>query len=40
MLQDTLGNVWKPMGRPSWRPGVWLTSAIVVAAWGTSCTSA
>jgi carbon starvation protein len=34
MLQDTLGNVWKPMGRPSWRPGVWVTSAIVVAAWG------
>ncbi len=20
MLQDTLGNVWKPMARPSWRP--------------------
>jgi carbon starvation protein len=34
MLQDTLGNVWKPLGRVSWKPGVWLTSAIVVAAWG------
>jgi carbon starvation protein len=34
MLQDTLGNVWKPMGRPSWRPGVYATSAIVVGAWG------
>jgi carbon starvation protein len=34
MLQDTLGNVWKPMSRPSWKPGVWATSAIVVAAWG------
>jgi carbon starvation protein len=34
MLQDTIGNVWKPMSRPSWRPGVWVTSAIVVAAWG------
>jgi carbon starvation protein CstA len=34
MLQDTLGNVWKPMARPSWRPGVYLTSAIVVGAWG------
>ena len=34
MLQDTLGNVWKPMGRPSWRPGVYLTSAIIVGAWG------
>ena len=34
MLQDTLGNVWKPIGRVSWVPGLWATSAIVVAAWG------
>jgi carbon starvation protein len=34
MLQDTLGNIWKPMSRPSWRPGVYLTSAVVVGAWG------
>jgi carbon starvation protein len=34
MLQDTLGNLWKPIGRVSWKPGLWLTSAIVVAAWG------
>src|SRR5450759_1196821 len=34
MLQDTLGNVWKPMARVSWRPGVWSTSAVVVGAWG------
>jgi carbon starvation protein len=34
MLQDTLGNLWKPMGRPSWRPGVYATSAAVVLAWG------
>ncbi|WP_116946984.1 carbon starvation CstA family protein [Jiangella endophytica] len=34
MLQDTLGNVWKPMRDVSWKPGLWLTSAIVVAAWG------
>ncbi len=34
MLQDTLGNVWKPMARVSWKPGLWFTSAIVVAAWG------
>jgi carbon starvation protein len=34
MLQDTLGNVWKPIGRVSWKPGLWLTSGIVVAAWG------
>jgi carbon starvation protein len=34
MLQDTLGNVWKPIGRPSWKPGVYATSAIIVGAWG------
>jgi carbon starvation protein len=34
MLQDTLGNVYKPFARVSWKPGLWLTSAIVVAAWG------
>jgi carbon starvation protein len=34
MLQDTLGNFWKPMARVSWRPGLWFTSAIVVGAWG------
>ena len=25
MLQDTLGNVWKPIGRVSWKPGLWAT---------------
>jgi carbon starvation protein len=34
MLQDLLGHVWKPLGRVSWMPGVILTSAAVVAAWG------
>jgi carbon starvation protein len=34
MLQDTLGNLWKPISRPSWRPGVYVTSAVVVGAWG------
>ncbi len=34
MLQDTLGNVYKPLRDVSWRPGVYLTSAIVVGAWG------
>ncbi|MEV6923409.1 carbon starvation CstA family protein [Dactylosporangium sp. NPDC051485] len=34
MLQDTLGNIWKPIGRVSWLPGVWLSSAAVVGAWG------
>ena len=34
MLQDTLGNVIKPFANVSWKPGLWLTSAIVVGAWG------
>ncbi|GAA0938819.1 carbon starvation CstA family protein [Nonomuraea longicatena] len=34
MLQDTLGNLWKPIGRVSWWPGVLLSSGVVVAAWG------
>ncbi|MFC3495828.1 carbon starvation CstA family protein [Glycomyces rhizosphaerae] len=34
MLQDTLGNVWKPLGRVGWKPGIWITSALVVGAWG------
>ncbi len=34
MLQDLLGHVYKPLGQIGWRPGVFVTSAIVVAAWG------
>jgi carbon starvation protein len=34
MLQDTLGNLWKPIGRTSWWPGLAAASAVVVAAWG------
>jgi len=34
MLQDTLGNIYKPLARVSWKPGLWATSAIVVGAWG------
>ncbi|GAA1188527.1 carbon starvation CstA family protein [Pseudonocardia alaniniphila] len=34
MLQDTLGNVYKPMANVNWKPGMWATSAVVVAAWG------
>jgi carbon starvation protein len=34
MLQDTLGNVYKPMADVNWKPGLWFTSAAVVGAWG------
>jgi carbon starvation protein len=34
MLQDLLGHVWKPLGDIGWKPGMILTSAMVVGAWG------
>ena len=34
MLQDMLGNIWKPLGRTSWYPSILLSSGIIVAAWG------
>ncbi|EIT84677.1 carbon starvation protein CstA [Fictibacillus macauensis ZFHKF-1] len=34
MLQDLLGNIWKPIGRINWMPAVYATSALVVAGWG------
>lgn len=35
MLQDSIG-AWIPRFRDvSWRPGVWITTAIMVAGWGT-----
>jgi carbon starvation protein len=34
MLQDTLGNIWKPLAQTSWKPGAWGISAVVVLAWG------
>ena len=34
MLQDLLGTAYKPLGRVNWRPGIWLCSALTVAAWG------
>ncbi|MEU2429451.1 carbon starvation CstA family protein [Streptomyces sp. NPDC007861] len=34
MLQDTLGNLYKPMKEVSWKPGVWFASAVVVGCWG------
>lgn len=38
MLSDALGNLGGPLGKlrnPSWRPGVWLCSVVVAAAWGS-----
>ncbi|MBT2527597.1 carbon starvation protein A [Streptomyces sp. ISL-99] len=34
MLQDMLGNVYKPFRQVSWKPGVWFASAVVVGGWG------
>ena len=34
MLQDLLGHFWAPLGRVGWTPGVWLSSILVVGAWG------
>ncbi|WP_326692736.1 MULTISPECIES: carbon starvation CstA family protein [unclassified Streptomyces] len=34
MLQDMLGNVYKPFRRVSWWPGLLVSSAVVVALWG------
>ncbi len=34
MLQDLLGQVYAPLGRTSWMPGVIVTSAAIVLAWG------
>ncbi|WP_189856312.1 carbon starvation CstA family protein [Streptomyces poonensis] len=34
MLQDTLGNVYRPLKNVSWKPGLVLTSGIVCGLWG------
>ena len=34
MVQELGGRVWKPFAQTSWLPGVFLSSAIIVGAWG------
>ena len=34
MLQELASHVWEPLGRTSWYPSIFLTSALVVLAWG------
>jgi carbon starvation protein len=34
MLQDMLGNVYKPFRRMSWWPGLLISSAVIVGLWG------
>ncbi|ELS56399.1 carbon starvation CstA family protein [Streptomyces viridochromogenes] len=34
MLQDMLGNVHRPFGNVSWKPGLVVTSAVVCGLWG------
>ena len=34
MVQELGGRIWKPFGRTSWLPGILLSSAIIVGAWG------
>ncbi|HJP86541.1 MAG TPA: carbon starvation CstA family protein [Gemmatimonadaceae bacterium] len=34
MLQDLLKHAWAPIGRVSWYPAVFISSALVVAMWG------
>ena len=34
MIQELGGRVWNPMGRMNWMPGILLSSALIVGAWG------
>jgi carbon starvation protein len=34
MVQELAGHAWKPLGRSGWMPGILVTSALMVGAWG------
>src|SRR5437764_13484256 len=34
MVQELGSQVWKPFGRTAWMPGVMISSAFIVGAWG------
>jgi carbon starvation protein len=34
MVQELAGRAWKPLGRTGWMPGIILSSAVIVGAWG------
>jgi carbon starvation protein len=34
MIQDLVGNVWRPFARTSWLPSNLISSALIVGAWG------
>jgi len=34
MVQELGGRVWRPLGRMNWYPGILLSSALIVGAWG------
>ena len=34
MVQELGGRIWKPFGRTGWMPGVLVSSAVIVGAWG------
>jgi carbon starvation protein len=34
MVQELGGRLWKPFARTSWLPGIFLSSAVIVGAWG------
>jgi carbon starvation protein len=34
MVQELAGRLWKPLGRTGWMPGILLSSAVIVGAWG------